>query len=92
MWLINKCKTTFIEILAICEQPVEEGPCNGNYERWYFDNEQDVCRPFRYGGCKGTKNNFATEQACQYQCKNPSVQRGTTFFDTQYFFYFICII
>lgn len=61
---------------AICEQPLEEGPCSGNYERWYFDKEADTCKPFRYGGCKGTKNNFATEQACKYQCKNPSIQKG----------------
>lgn len=66
--------------LASCEQPVEEGPCSGNFERWYFDKESDVCRPFRYGGCKGTKNNFVTEQACQYQCKNPTVQKGTLLF------------
>lgn len=62
--------------IAACEQPLEEGPCNGNYERWYFDKEEDTCKPFRYGGCKGTKNNFASEAACKYQCKNPSVQKG----------------
>lgn len=55
---------------------MEEGPCSGNFERWYFDNEADTCKPFRYGGCKGTKNNFVSEAACKYQCKNPSVQKG----------------
>lgn len=70
-----KCFLLILD-LASCEQPLEEGPCSGNFERWYFDKESDACRPFRYGGCKGTKNNFASEQACLYQCKNPTVQKG----------------
>lgn len=63
----------------MCEQPVEEGPCEGNFERWYFDKEQDTCRPFRYGGCKGNKNNFPTEHACKYQCRRPGVRKGISY-------------
>lgn len=65
-----------IAIVAICEHPVEKGPCNGNFTRWYFNKSEDTCKPFRYGGCKGTKNNFDTEQTCRYQCKNPTDPKG----------------
>ncbi|XP_065722467.2 papilin isoform X3 [Drosophila suzukii] len=59
--------------LPTCEQPVESGPCAGNFERWYYDNESDICRPFTYGGCKGNKNNYPTEHACNYNCRQPGV-------------------
>lgn len=78
IWLIDygNCYVRCFSITAACEQPVESGPCNGNFERWYFDKEDENCKPFRYGGCKGNKNSFVSEQACKYQCKNPSVQKG----------------
>lgn len=74
-YTVSMLNNSFV-IAAPCDQPLEEGPCNGNYERWYFDKDQDVCRPFRYGGCKGNKNNYPTEQACSYQCKTPGVRKG----------------
>ncbi|XP_004530678.1 papilin isoform X3 [Ceratitis capitata] len=58
-----------------CDQPVEAGPCEGNFERWYYDNQTDVCRPFAYGGCKGNKNNYPTEHACNYHCRQPGVHK-----------------
>lgn len=63
-------------LIAVCEQPEDSGPCNGNYERWHYDNETDTCRPFRYGGCKGNKNNYPTEHACNYNCRQPGVLKG----------------
>lgn len=65
--------------LAPCEQPVDEGPCEGNFERWFYDNQTDVCRPFVYGGCKGNKNNYATEHSCNYHCRQPGVHKGLHF-------------
>ncbi|XP_032578299.1 papilin isoform X5 [Drosophila sechellia] len=64
------------ENLPTCEQPVESGPCAGNFERWYYDNETDICRPFTYGGCKGNKNNYPTEHACNYNCRQPGVLKA----------------
>lgn len=55
---------------------MDEGPCEGNFERWFYDNQTDVCRPFRYGGCKGNKNNYPTEHACSYHCRQPGVHKG----------------
>ncbi|XP_040158601.1 papilin isoform X5 [Anopheles arabiensis] len=58
-----------------CEQPMEAGPCNGTFERWYYDKETDACHPFYFGGCKGNKNNYPTEASCGYHCKKPGVHK-----------------
>nr|XP_049463319.1 papilin isoform X5 [Anopheles coluzzii] len=58
-----------------CEQPMEAGPCNGTFERWYYDKETDGCHPFYFGGCKGNKNNYPTEASCGYHCKKPGVHK-----------------
>ncbi|XP_070503265.1 papilin isoform X3 [Chironomus tepperi] len=56
-----------------CDQPIEPGICNGSFERWAYDKEQDSCVPFNYGGCKGNKNNFPTVGACEHHCKKPGI-------------------
>uniref|UniRef100_A0A182FPU5 Uncharacterized protein n=1 Tax=Anopheles albimanus TaxID=7167 RepID=A0A182FPU5_ANOAL len=58
-----------------CEQPKEDGPCNGTFERWYYDKETGACQLFYYGGCKGNKNNYQSEAACNYHCKKPGVHK-----------------
>ncbi|XP_050091776.1 papilin-like [Anopheles aquasalis] len=58
-----------------CEQPMEHGPCNGTFERWYYDKETVACQPFSYGGCKGNKNNYRSEASCNYHCKKPGVHK-----------------
>lgn len=60
-----------------CEQSKEPGPCEGNFTKWYFNAESQACEQFRYGGCKGNDNNFATEIACHQQCLQPGRTRGT---------------
>ncbi|KAH8295400.1 hypothetical protein KR018_010895, partial [Drosophila ironensis] len=72
---LEQCQSTcsVSESIPTCEQPVEAGPCNGNFERWFYDNQTDICRPFTYGGCKGNKNNYPTEHACNYNCRQPGV-------------------
>ncbi|EDV43612.1 uncharacterized protein Dana_GF16440, isoform A [Drosophila ananassae] len=72
---LEQCQSTcaISESIPTCEQPVESGPCNGNFERWFYDNQTDICRPFTYGGCKGNKNNYPTEHACNYNCRQPGV-------------------
>ncbi|XP_003736478.2 papilin isoform X2 [Drosophila pseudoobscura] len=75
---LEQCQGTCAvsESIPTCEQPVENGPCAGNYERWYYDNQTDICRPFTYGGCKGNKNNYPTEHACSYSCRQPGVLKA----------------
>lgn len=69
----EKCKL----ISEFCKKPKEEGRCNSNIIRWYFDKEKG-CKSFKYSGCDGNENNFPTEQDCKkvcddYQSKFPFV-------------------
>ncbi|XP_053682403.1 papilin [Sabethes cyaneus] len=74
---VEECKAACVvdESLPPCDQPAERGPCNGSFERWYFDKERDTCERFHYGGCKGNKNNYPTESSCDYHCKKPGVHK-----------------
>lgn len=53
----------------ICSQPSEVGPCRGKYQRYAYDSERDTCVPFFYGGCRGTRNNFLTNEECLQTCR-----------------------
>ncbi len=76
-----------------CEQTKETGPCEGNFTRWYYDKADRICRPFRYGGCKGNQNNFLTEMACQHQClQSGKAKRKLSISDERYSFKFVIII
>ncbi|KAH8381906.1 hypothetical protein KR009_000904, partial [Drosophila setifemur] len=72
---LEQCQGTcaISESIPPCDQPEESGPCGGSFDRWFYDNQTDVCRPFTYGGCKGNKNNYPTEHACSYNCRQPGV-------------------
>ncbi|XP_058455699.1 papilin isoform X2 [Malaya genurostris] len=80
---IDECKASCVvdDSLPPCDQPVENGPCNGTFERWHYDKERDSCERFQFGGCKGNKNNYASESSCNYHCKQPGVhkQKDTCF-------------
>ena len=52
----------------VCSLPKDPGPCGGYYERYYYDSESGICKPFVYGGCLGNGNNFKTLQECLGQC------------------------
>nr|CAD7426582.1 unnamed protein product [Timema monikensis] len=64
------------DTIDACDQPKFEGPCRGNFSRWYFDKESGICSEFSYGGCKGNGNNFYTESACHQQCLQPGRSRA----------------
>ncbi|XP_058455705.1 papilin isoform X3 [Malaya genurostris] len=74
---IDECKASCVvdDSLPPCDQPVENGPCNGTFERWHYDKERDSCERFQFGGCKGNKNNYASESSCNYHCKQPGVHK-----------------
>ncbi|MSP72949.1 MAG: hypothetical protein EXR76_12410 [Myxococcales bacterium] len=53
-----------------CGLPVDTGPCDGAFERWYFDPATGDCASFSFGGCRGNANNFETLRACVATCDN----------------------
>ncbi|EZA46407.1 Papilin [Ooceraea biroi] len=73
-----------------CDQPKEQGPCAGNFTRWYFNKEAQTCEQFIYGGCKANDNNFPTEIACHQQCLQPGRRKGMLFIVTLRFLY-VCV-
>lgn len=57
----------------ICSLPaVKPGPatCRAIIPRWTFNKKLGVCQLIEYGGCRGTKNLFHTQDACNVKC-NP---------------------
>nr|CAD7420865.1 unnamed protein product [Timema poppensis] len=52
----------------ICLLPADVGPCRAAKPRYYYDIEAKACVKFRYGGCYGNCNNFATVEKCETAC------------------------
>ncbi|XP_060068958.1 papilin-like isoform X3 [Ylistrum balloti] len=62
------CEEIIVEELDTCQQPMEIGPCRGNYPRFYYNSRTRECTQFNYGGCDGNENNFATREKCVQRC------------------------
>uniref|UniRef100_A0A3B5AJP1 BPTI/Kunitz inhibitor domain-containing protein n=1 Tax=Stegastes partitus TaxID=144197 RepID=A0A3B5AJP1_9TELE len=51
-----------------CEAELQVGPCRAAFRRWYYNREAGSCQQFTYGGCKGNKNNYVSEEHCVATC------------------------
>ena len=58
-----------------CDQPIKPGPCLGNFTRWGYNKETEVCEEFNYGGCNGNLNSFLTEDECSNSCATKETAR-----------------
>lgn len=54
---------------VVCMQDSDPGPCQGYFNRWFFDASQLICKPFIFGGCRGNRNNFLTAEECSKACQ-----------------------
>ncbi|KAJ8945409.1 hypothetical protein NQ314_009247 [Rhamnusium bicolor] len=54
--------------MMVCMQDSEPGPCQGYFNRWYFESSKLMCLPFVFGGCRGNRNNFLTAEECNEAC------------------------
>ena len=52
----------------VCFEPMMKGPCRAYITRYAYDPDQDLCVPFKYGGCGGNNNNFETLEECLDVC------------------------
>ncbi|KFD63705.1 hypothetical protein M514_06583, partial [Trichuris suis] len=53
-----------------CFHPKNVGSCTGQYHRWYYDELEEMCKPFTYTGCGGNGNNFESREVCMNTCPN----------------------
>ena len=51
-----------------CKEDPNPGFCYGTLEQWFYNATTAKCAPFRYTGCAGNKNNFASESECMDRC------------------------
>jgi len=71
-----------------CTEPFGiTGRCKGTFERWSFNQKEERCQQFIYGGCEGNQNNYRSFEECTDVCKSgvegPSVcSKYTTLEDT----------
>ncbi|XP_050679817.1 spondin-1 isoform X2 [Leptidea sinapis] len=63
------CTIDMATAKRICMERAEQGPCRGVYQRWTFVVEKGMCVPFNYGGCRGNRNNFLTQEDCMNTCR-----------------------
>ncbi|CAF0753758.1 unnamed protein product [Didymodactylos carnosus] len=58
-------------VIEQCALPSYKGPCNGEFNRYYYDTTYGECRSFIYGGCMKNINNFQTYEECITTCVAP---------------------
>ncbi|XP_023657640.1 carboxypeptidase inhibitor SmCI-like isoform X1 [Paramormyrops kingsleyae] len=51
-----------------CFSPVEKGTCRESIKRYAYSPTSKRCHSFRYGGCSGNGNNFASRRECMKTC------------------------
>ncbi|CAL1266706.1 unnamed protein product [Larinioides sclopetarius] len=51
-----------------CQLEKEVGPCRASLTRYFYNYRTRQCEKFKYGGCRGNKNNFKTIDECQVIC------------------------
>ncbi|XP_077521556.1 proteoglycan-like sulfated glycoprotein papilin isoform X3 [Amblyomma americanum] len=66
----EECENTCVkpEGPDACQLPKVVGPCDGQYEHWYFDASTRTCESFMYGGCLGNNNRFVSKDLCEQTC------------------------
>jgi len=67
IFFLTSCGRDCTSLPMQCDLMPESGPCEAAIEKYFFDAEDQVCRPFIWGGCEGIVP-FDTIEDCQ-QCE-----------------------
>nr|XP_020477484.1 kunitz-type protease inhibitor 2-like isoform X1 [Monopterus albus] len=70
-----------------CEVASEAGPCRAAFPRWYFNSKTGSCESFVYGGCKGNRNNYDSEESCNTACPGSFEKHGRTRWTAAFFLF-----
>ncbi|XP_060778327.1 collagen alpha-6(VI) chain-like isoform X2 [Neoarius graeffei] len=58
----------------VCALKKDDGPCGNYVLKWFYNQEQNQCSLFWYGGCDGNLNRFDSQKDCEARCVEfPSV-------------------
>uniref|UniRef100_A0A915PFK1 EGF-like domain-containing protein n=1 Tax=Setaria digitata TaxID=48799 RepID=A0A915PFK1_9BILA len=60
-----------------CDEPLDPGPCHYFQVKWYWNDTDQKCKQFHYGGCLGSQNRFDSKlqciNHCIYKLQNPVI-------------------
>ncbi|XP_031167094.2 kunitz-type protease inhibitor 2 isoform X2 [Sander lucioperca] len=51
-----------------CGAEPDGGHCRAAFQHWYYNSKTGSCQTFMYGGCRGNRNNYFTEEDCINSC------------------------
>uniref|UniRef100_G1Q6I2 BPTI/Kunitz inhibitor domain-containing protein n=1 Tax=Myotis lucifugus TaxID=59463 RepID=G1Q6I2_MYOLU len=54
-----------------CFLDADMGACGLYFKNYFYNHRSGRCEQFVYGGCKGNRNHFKSEAACQHFCGDP---------------------
>ena len=54
--------------ISDCHLPPYTGPCNNNFQRYFYNKTSRQCETFTFGGCKPNNNNFYYHYDCENKC------------------------
>ncbi|KAL3863774.1 hypothetical protein ACJMK2_005509 [Sinanodonta woodiana] len=81
----NSCDHTCEEPLEeepylsdFCSLPPDTGPCKGLLTYWFHNSTIGACVQFKYGGCEGNRNRFASGYQCLKVCGYGSLAKQCT--------------
>ncbi|XP_045527734.1 papilin isoform X3 [Pieris brassicae] len=64
----EECESVCRPLSNPCKQEPDPGNCLGEFSKWYYSEEEDICREFIYGGCNGNDNRFDSQAECENRC------------------------
>ncbi|KAM9488327.1 collagen alpha-6(VI) chain [Clarias gariepinus] len=64
----TKTEGVEVKITDVCHLNQDEGPCSNYVLKWFYDQEQNKCSHFWYGGCDGNLNRFDSKKECETRC------------------------
>ncbi|KAK5621387.1 hypothetical protein CRENBAI_007610 [Crenichthys baileyi] len=70
---LQKTEIPADEYAEKCEAEYQTGPCRAAIKRWFYNKEKGICQNFIYGGCRGNKNNYNSEDSCMTTCTGVTV-------------------
>ncbi|NXG79994.1 SPIT2 inhibitor, partial [Baryphthengus martii] len=64
----RECRESCARRAEECAVPAVTGPCRASFPRWFYEPVNRTCRLFIYGGCRGNKNNYLSQEECLNRC------------------------